>query len=141
MKGPNTELARFLFALMRHALSAQNPADLAPIIAPVRERMVQAVLGAHFRADLFRMPANPAMTDEYRVQLVGWTETYRPYAERDVDAMLSVLTEPEQRYAYCEVTQFSDQMHCARCALTWDVNESDPPLCGMAREQARQSNG
>lgn len=30
---------------------------------------------------------------------------------------------------HCEAIQYSDQMVCKRCSLTWDVNDSDPPKC------------
>ncbi len=29
----------------------------------------------------------------------------------------------------CEAKQQSDQMYCAKCALTWDMNDPEPPLC------------
>lgn len=29
----------------------------------------------------------------------------------------------------CEARQVSDQMHCERCGLTWDVNDRDEPGC------------
>ena len=29
----------------------------------------------------------------------------------------------------CEARQYSDQMHCDRCGLAWDMNDDDPPEC------------
>lgn len=29
----------------------------------------------------------------------------------------------------CEAVQYSDQMQCARCGLSYDVNDPDPPDC------------
>jgi len=29
----------------------------------------------------------------------------------------------------CQARQYSDQMHCAKCGLTWDVNDPDAPAC------------
>jgi len=29
----------------------------------------------------------------------------------------------------CEAVQHSDQMHCARCGIQYDVNDQDPPEC------------
>jgi hypothetical protein len=29
----------------------------------------------------------------------------------------------------CEAVQYSDQMYCARCGVTYDVNDFDPPNC------------
>lgn len=29
----------------------------------------------------------------------------------------------------CEAVQYSDQMHCARCGIQYDVNDQDPPEC------------
>jgi hypothetical protein len=37
----------------------------------------------------------------------------------------------------CEGTQFSDQMRCLRCAMTWDTNDSDPPPCPKTGHLAR----
>lgn len=29
----------------------------------------------------------------------------------------------------CRARQYSDQMICAACGLTWDTNDPDPPAC------------
>lgn len=29
----------------------------------------------------------------------------------------------------CEAVQYSDQMQCARCGLSYDANDPDPPEC------------
>ena len=29
----------------------------------------------------------------------------------------------------CQARQYSDQKHCERCNLTWDMNDFDPPEC------------
>lgn len=30
----------------------------------------------------------------------------------------------------CEARQYAGgQMHCAKCRMTWDANDSDPPSC------------
>lgn len=34
----------------------------------------------------------------------------------------------------CEARQYSDQMHCKRCDLTWDMNDYDPPECLTPKE-------
>lgn len=36
----------------------------------------------------------------------------------------------------CSARQYSDQMHCGRCALQWDVNDPAPPQCMPAAEPA-----
>lgn len=30
----------------------------------------------------------------------------------------------------CKARQYSDQMSCADCSVTWDVNDPEPPMCG-----------
>ena len=35
----------------------------------------------------------------------------------------------------CEARQYSDQMQCSRCGLTYDVNDPDPPDCNKRRTQ------
>lgn len=30
----------------------------------------------------------------------------------------------------CHARQYGDQMCCGKCALTWDVNDPEPPECG-----------
>lgn len=32
----------------------------------------------------------------------------------------------------CKARQYSDQMSCAACGLTWDVNDPEPPICPQA---------
>lgn len=34
----------------------------------------------------------------------------------------------------CQARQVSDQMSCSACGLVWDINDLDPPLCGMHGE-------
>ena len=29
----------------------------------------------------------------------------------------------------CQARQYSDQMMCGACGLTWDMNDPDPPIC------------
>lgn len=36
----------------------------------------------------------------------------------------------------CEAKQYSDQMCCGRCGLTWDVNDPEPPKC-LTTEQVK----
>lgn len=36
----------------------------------------------------------------------------------------------------CAARQFSDQMQCAPCRLTWDTNDPDPPACGRLVPEA-----
>lgn len=31
----------------------------------------------------------------------------------------------------CQARRYSDEMHCAKCRLRWDVNDPEPPLCGI----------
>lgn len=51
----------------------------------------------------------------------------------------------------CSARQYSDEMHCHKCGLVWDVNDPDPPICSpiehkpvevverpVSRERARQ---
>lgn len=33
----------------------------------------------------------------------------------------------------CSAKQFSDQMVCSTCELTWDVNDPEPPVCNPLR--------
>lgn len=33
----------------------------------------------------------------------------------------------------CAARKYSDQMHCSRCALTWDMNDPVPPWCEVKR--------
>lgn len=30
----------------------------------------------------------------------------------------------------CKARQYSDQMACSECGLSWDVNDPEPPICG-----------
>lgn len=34
----------------------------------------------------------------------------------------------------CKARQFSDQMYCHKCNLTWDVNDPEPPECGSGKQ-------
>ncbi len=34
----------------------------------------------------------------------------------------------------CQATQSSDQKHCVRCNLTWDMNDPEPPACLSNKE-------
>ena len=34
----------------------------------------------------------------------------------------------------CKARQYSDQMMCDKCALQWDVNDPEPPLCKNDRD-------
>lgn len=40
----------------------------------------------------------------------------------------------------CSARQYSDQMQCSRCGLTWDVNDPDPPQC-LRPEDRRKAIG
>lgn len=33
----------------------------------------------------------------------------------------------------CKARQFSDQMSCSACGLTWDMNDPDPPECQLEK--------
>lgn len=33
----------------------------------------------------------------------------------------------------CYARQYSDQMHCHKCGLVWDMNDPDPPSCRSMR--------
>lgn len=37
----------------------------------------------------------------------------------------------------CQARQYSDQMHCGLCGLTWDMNDIDPPQCKPLREEEK----
>ena len=34
----------------------------------------------------------------------------------------------------CHARQYSDQMQCGKCGLTWDVNDPEPPKCNPIRQ-------
>lgn len=34
----------------------------------------------------------------------------------------------------CQAVQYSDQKHCKRCGLTWDMNDPEPPACLTPRQ-------
>lgn len=38
----------------------------------------------------------------------------------------------------CEARQYSDQMHCKKCNLTWDMNDLDPPKCKEEKEESEE---
>lgn len=40
----------------------------------------------------------------------------------------------------CKARQYSDQMACGTCGLAWDVNDPDPPQCGLAAKENPQYN-
>lgn len=39
----------------------------------------------------------------------------------------------------CQARQFSDQMICGRCALSWDTNDPDPPACPEHQPKREES--
>ena len=39
----------------------------------------------------------------------------------------------EGEHSKCHPVQFSDQIVCGKCGLTWDVNDPAPPKCGEGR--------
>lgn len=41
----------------------------------------------------------------------------------------------------CEARRYSDQMHCARCNITWDMNDSDPPVCPLNTTERADGRG
>lgn len=47
------------------------------------------------------------------------------------------MTKPVQG---CKARQYSDQMNCPRCGLVWDMNDPDPPPCGLLAAQERNNN-
>jgi hypothetical protein len=38
----------------------------------------------------------------------------------------------------CEARQYSDAMVCVRCAMSWDVNDPEPPECAVTGGRAMQ---
>jgi hypothetical protein len=53
-----------------------------------------------------------------------------PMTPRPVKAQpVSETAEEGSRLLSCETQQYSDQMICRRCALTWDINDPEPPKC------------
>lgn len=34
----------------------------------------------------------------------------------------------------CQARQYSDQMQCHACGLTWDTNDPDPPQCRQGKK-------
>lgn len=46
------------------------------------------------------------------------------------DASQSLVAEKRGKTKGCAARQYSDQMYCSKCLLTWDVNDLDPPQCG-----------
>ncbi len=41
----------------------------------------------------------------------------------------------------CQATQYSDQMYCRVCNLSYDVNDPDPPVCPVTSAEARSAGG
>lgn len=39
----------------------------------------------------------------------------------------------------CVARQYSDQMSCGRCALTWDMNDPEPPECGAVTRRLKRT--
>ncbi len=37
---------------------------------------------------------------------------------------------PDNLKAKCKAKQYSDQMYCEDCGITWDMNDLYPPKCG-----------
>jgi len=37
----------------------------------------------------------------------------------------------------CKARQYSDQMYCGHCGVTWDVNDPDPPVCSTKEVQEK----
>lgn len=42
--------------------------------------------------------------------------------------------EPGSRPPECLARQYSDQMHCPGCGVTWDMNDEYPPSCRQYAE-------
>lgn len=40
----------------------------------------------------------------------------------------------------CKARQYSDQMMCGQCGLTWDMNDPEPPTCGEEARRQHQEN-
>ncbi len=40
----------------------------------------------------------------------------------------------------CKARRVSDQMSCATCGLIWDVNDPEPPMCGLDAEQSTNAH-
>ena len=38
--------------------------------------------------------------------------------------------------AACKARQYSDEMVCHECGLTWDVNDPEPPKCAIIQRSA-----
>lgn len=36
----------------------------------------------------------------------------------------------------CKARQYSDQMYCGECGLTWDVSDPEPPECNTPHQRA-----
>jgi hypothetical protein len=41
----------------------------------------------------------------------------------------------------CQAIQYSDQMICGWCNISYDVNDPDPPQCGLHKGQKARSSG
>lgn len=41
------------------------------------------------------------------------------------------LTGGDMRMSGCKAIQMSDQMVCNKCGVRWDVNDPEPPTCGV----------
>lgn len=39
----------------------------------------------------------------------------------------------------CAARQYSDQMYCGECGLTWDMNDPEPPECNPTRRRAERA--
>lgn len=44
-------------------------------------------------------------------------------------------------HGHTKARQFGDQMQCAACGKSWDVNDPEPPECTPAPKTARQQRG
>lgn len=62
-------------------------------LRPHRERMVQAILDCHIARSIAMFPEARANLERCRAE----NETYRPYAERDVDAIIEALASDKRQ--------------------------------------------
>ena len=44
-----------------------------------------------------------------------------------------------QKLRTCQARQYSDQMVCGPCRLSWDTNDPEPPVCPRTGDLGRSS--
>jgi hypothetical protein len=58
--------------------------------------------------------------------VADWRAQNTPAAASAAELDIPAVPDTPRR---CTARQYSDQMHCVECGLTWDTNDMDPPAC------------